>query len=1074
MPSDYEQIRKEHLEEYGRNSTGWRKDLLVDLYPDRTHFVFELLQNAEDALRRRNDVMSSGRVTFSVRHDAVRFSHRGDLFTTEDVRGVCAIARRAKEHDLTAIGRFGIGFKSVYAITDRPEVHSGEEHFAVQDYVQPVAVPPIALAEGETVIRLPLRDGGDRNNIARQFDRLGEARTLLFLREIDEIEWSHEGDREGSYRREEHEKSEGVRWVKLSSIVDGGESGEETWLVFSREVHDEGRPAGYVELAFRITTDDDGASAIDVIRDSPLTAFFPTVLETHLGMRIQGPYRTTSSRENIPPDAEWNRYLVGETATLLVDSLWSLRDEGLLTARVFEALPLDPKRFTADNRFAPLFAAVDEAIASEPLLPAHRGGYVAASQARLADGAGLRNLVSRAQLTDLVGEEDQVLWLDGKIDTEQTPKLYKYLTEEQGVEEVSYDDLLWWLRFNDPFMTDQNDRWIRRLYSFLGREEPSPWQLNDVPLIRLEDGSHVTLGTDTRPNAFLPTDPPSGYPNTVRATVCDSKPAWAFLESLGLREPDVVDQVLKDVLALYEDEHPDIPDAEYQEHLQRFLRAFESESRERRERLTAALRDTAFVRVVDARTGERSLVRPRDAYLATQSMQALFDGVPSVLLVDEPLRHEDVTRLLAACGASRTFAIAERTVSRGYLPSNDEFWRPFGITAERRLEMRGRGRVTRDSTQVVINREYRGLSALLEHFATLHPEDAKRRARLLWDALRAAPDDGLEGTYEWFYYGKHARSFPSTSVRLLTDKAWVPVESGALEPPHSVEFKTLRWAPDATLQSHVTFRRPTLPSRRARVAKEMGVGVDLLDKVTKLKERGFSDDEIGEELDLLAQRPTRPDSNLDGGTEVGVGAGGMGDAAGSRGSGGLTYTRRGDANAGAGAQLGRSGVGAGEGGRTGDPSMGGRAARGRSPTPGVGRFVSYISVRSEPDEEPDPDGLGHQERMSLEEAAIALIRDREPALQPTPPNNPGFDLLERDDGGAPMRWVEVKAMSGDWGTRPVTLTHTQFEHAREKGAAYWLYVVERASSDDPSVLKIQDPAGRASTYTFDEGWRDAP
>ena len=39
--------------------------------------------------------------------------------------------------ELTAIGRFGIGFKSVYALTDSPEVYSGSEHFAIDSFVWP-------------------------------------------------------------------------------------------------------------------------------------------------------------------------------------------------------------------------------------------------------------------------------------------------------------------------------------------------------------------------------------------------------------------------------------------------------------------------------------------------------------------------------------------------------------------------------------------------------------------------------------------------------------------------------------------------------------------------------------------------------------------------------------------------------------------------------------------------------------------------------------------------------------------------------------------------------------------------
>jgi hypothetical protein len=55
--------------------------------------------------------------------------------------------------------------------------------------------------------------------------------------------------------------------------------------------------------------------------------------------------------------------------------------------------------------------------------------------------------------------------------------------------------------------------------------------------------------------------------------------------------------------------------------------------------------------------------------------------------------------------------------------------------------------------------------------------------------------------------------------------------------------------------------------------------------------------------------------------------------------------------------------------------------------------------------------------------------------------------------------------------RPVGLSAEQFELAAAKGDRYWLYVVENAS--DPvraRIVKIQNPAGRASTFTFDRGW----
>nr|WP_240901353.1 DUF3883 domain-containing protein [Thioalkalivibrio sp. XN279] len=111
--------------------------------------------------------------------------------------------------------------------------------------------------------------------------------------------------------------------------------------------------------------------------------------------------------------------------------------------------------------------------------------------------------------------------------------------------------------------------------------------------------------------------------------------------------------------------------------------------------------------------------------------------------------------------------------------------------------------------------------------------------------------------------------------------------------------------------------------------------------------------------------------------------------------------------------------------------------------------------------------------MEIEGNAIDLIIGLEPGLHRTPEGNRGFDLFEADSSGRQIRWIEVKSMTGTLEDRPVGLSHTQFDCARKKGDAYWLYVVERAT--DPAqarVLRIQNPVGHARTFTFDHGWRE--
>ncbi len=984
MPSNYAAIRREKSEDYVELAEKVSEQLLSRQYADRAHFVFELLQNAEDALRRRRDGEVPRRVRLSLEKDAVRFSHFGSPFDEKDVRAVCEILVSTKDEE-TDIGHFGIGFKAVGAVTDRPKIHSGDERFAIERYVLPFCIPATDLQRDETLITLPLRDGDAIDDIARQLACLGDERTLLFLREIDEIEWSVEDGGSGCYRRETTDEGEDVRRVRLFGEVDGEETSEEVWLVFSREVYNDGRHARHVEVAFRVETDEAGRDVIVPVHGQHLVAFFPTAMRTDVGILVQGPYVTTPSRDRVQWADERNHRLVAETADLLVYALRHLRDRRLLTARVLNVLPLSRSRFPDGSHFAPLFDAVKDAIASERLLPMYRGGYVPASQARLTSNEDLRERVSREQLAKLLGEDEPVAWLSAEITRSATPELYSHLTDEQGVREFNAKALL--MRLDKQFIENQSDWWIARLYGFLGRGdtwEECEYFLYDVPFIRLEDDTHTAPGDEA--DAFLPTVPPSGYPNTVHAAVCNTRPAWDFLaESVGLRTPDLVDDIESDVLPRYRETDFVIAEDEYVADLQRFLSVYAADSGERQRRLVAALSDTPFVLAADAATCEQSFVRPGGAYLATDRFRALFDGVPGVLLVDDSLDWKEVTELLRACGAGRTLAPVD--VSHRF-------------THDQRREVRRRAserRITHHYGETVMDWEFRGLRGLLEHFPELSPEDAKDRARILWDALREADRDSFRGRYSWFYRTRRLGVFDSASVRLLNEAAWVPDGSGGLRPPADVLFDSLDWEGNQFLQSIIKFR--TAPPRRP-----------YFEAAARARQAGYSEDEIAAWIDQ-----------------------GM--------------KSRQEAEAG--------------GERSATPRTGG----GQPPRP------SFIGVKreSEPTEEGSRE---HERRMGVEDHAIDFILQRNPSLKRTPTNNPGFDLYEPGDDGEPVRWIEVKALSGEWESN-VTLSHTQFDYAREKGDRYWLYVVEHAGTERPKIRKINDPAGWDSTYTFDHGWRAA-
>jgi len=105
---------------------------------------------------------------------------------------VCGVGVGTKAADLTTIGKFGVGFKSVYAYTASPEIHSGDEHFRILHYVRPYATEPREPGIPWTTLFIFPFDHEDvtarmaADEIGRRLQYLG-VRTPLFLRRLEAL-----------------------------------------------------------------------------------------------------------------------------------------------------------------------------------------------------------------------------------------------------------------------------------------------------------------------------------------------------------------------------------------------------------------------------------------------------------------------------------------------------------------------------------------------------------------------------------------------------------------------------------------------------------------------------------------------------------------------------------------------------------------------------------------------------------------------------------------------------------------------------------------------------------------------
>lgn len=660
----YEQIRNDNIIEYGKGIDRFGPTLLANLYSDRTHFIYELLQNAEDACERakKTGIINKFTIRFQLFLDRLEVRHNGIPFDEKDVRGICGIVEGTKNDDFSQIGKFGIGFKSVYAYTKSPEIYSGDKSFCIKNYVQPFPIKPREdIKDVETLFVIPFNHDKITNEdafeeIRNKLKNLG-LRTLLFLRNIEEISWKIEPSF-GTYSGKS-KTVDNIRWVNLLYYDSEFTKNTEKWLVLEKNIPNNQKNQLKVEIAYLINKDHKlDKEQIVPASNADLVAFFSTAQKTYLNFLIQGPYETTPARDQIR-DNNWNEKLIEETAVLVAESISKIKGMDLLDVNYLNTLPIDSKSLAEENSiFNPIYNKVKEMLLSdETLLPTYNGRYISAKQALIVRGKGLRDLLSSEQ-TSLLFKRNNVEWLEENITQDKNPALRKYLMEELKIPEIDAERFA--RELNEDFIKEQSDEWITKFYGFLLEEHESLWRkktsfdkegiLRSKPIIRLNDNSHTKpFESDGEALAYLPSKFKKYFP-TVKESIALDKKAREFLKNkLELTEPDMVDRILKRILPQYRRSSINITEEKHLQHIATFSDTLKSSLDEyRRKELLDKLRETSFLMAINPVNKKLFYKKPAEIYLdkiysENQDIEIYFEGNNNIWFLDE--RYKDIIDL---------------------------------------------------------------------------------------------------------------------------------------------------------------------------------------------------------------------------------------------------------------------------------------------------------------------------------------------------------------------------------------------------------------------------------------------
>ncbi|KAG9951782.1 hypothetical protein KCU85_g2688, partial [Aureobasidium melanogenum] len=315
------------------------------LYTERCHFLFELIQNADDNTY-ADDVQPE--VALAYRSDGLFLFACNEVgMTKANVNAICNINQSTKtllkDGKRSCIGEKGIGFKAVFKVSNKVWIRSNNYTFMFDKTTPLGMVDPIWAdfpdfskdLHMNTMICLKIENQEDRDSIRKELTKVLEPSSFMFLRRLSKIrivKLDDSADISTAITLSHTEQA--IPNTSLSLITTtksfGKKAQHSVYVVSSYTAQNMPRTErrkdvteSVIKLAFHIDDNWD-----PVINKHDIFAFLP-VCSSGLPFLIQADFLLVASRQEIEADQPWNRHLQHELVHALVQAFQQLNNTRL-------------------------------------------------------------------------------------------------------------------------------------------------------------------------------------------------------------------------------------------------------------------------------------------------------------------------------------------------------------------------------------------------------------------------------------------------------------------------------------------------------------------------------------------------------------------------------------------------------------------------------------------------------------------------------------------------------------------------------------------------------------------------
>lgn len=813
------------------------ENLLTRLYPDNAHFIYELLQNAEDA--------GATKVYFSLQKNCLYFLHNGDKkFSVDDVNSITSIGKSQKLEDTNKIGKFGVGFKSVFSYTNTPSIHSSSISFLIKDMLMPSKLPFEEIPNQYTTLFIFPFNNPDKpqhrayDEIFQLFNKLSN-NTLLFLNGIKEINWGVGIQDNNSIKRKN--KGDFIEICNASEDIS-------YWYVFTKNINIEtnGQNGDFdVKIAYAFDQD---KNAIIETRGG-VSIFFPADSEvSELKFHIHAPFASTVARDSIVKDNAENQQLIKGISELCCESLHELKNNKMLNTSFFEVLPNEGDGLS--KTYLPIYERIIEEFENESnnLIPLEGNKFSNLKNCRFTR-ASIRSIFSKNDLKILLNNDDiQGFAINASQINNRVDKFYqalsrKFFYEDDLIEylnilnnDVSNEELEDALHYDDDdrfdeihhkreWLNSKNNKWLQSLYALLFDFSESYSLSNHADIynltsiIKLSDGS-FNFAKDSV--YFLDSNQQdSEFKFANQATYLSGKKekqrhkSKGFLECVGVKNLDESIHI-KLLFQNYEFESEE----QHIKDIDRLVQFY----------IEGGDIDTRFKYFSFIYTAQKNIVQSNkvaiDSPFESTGLQYISDYQDFELLnlIYQKLNNLDAfLNLIKSIGAINVLQIKKVTIS-----SNPERSSILSNADGSRW------------TDTAINRDW-----TIENLEGLLNDRVNRRevSKLLWKTMCLLEPNKFEAQYRW------NSSYPisvanSQLIHIISNYDWIPSNNGEFYNPKDIDQESLPsdfiyknengWLDYVKFGSNVQFTSDDRENAVELVESIGGMSVEQLEQIKKI------------------------------------------------------------------------------------------------------------------------------------------------------------------------------------------------------------------------------------------------